>query len=136
MGDRAARPAIKKLAADGGPLQMSLTDRQDLAEIAQPDYPGERLVAFRNPVLAADRARTHEVLLAATGQLFAPIIARVRVGGWPGADPIGVAVGQVISTHKVAKHLRVTITDTSLDVLPLRQGGRIRPGAGRTGRLR
>ena len=95
---------------------MSLIDRQDLAEIAQPDYPGERLVAFGNPVLAADRVRTHEVLLAATEQLFALIIARVRVGGWPGADPIGVAVGQVISTHKVAKHLRVTITDTSLDV--------------------
>src|SRR6516165_3474097 len=49
-------PAIKKLMADGGPLQMSLFDQQNLAEITSPDYPGERLIACRNPVLAADRA--------------------------------------------------------------------------------
>src|SRR5260221_3881132 len=71
-------PAIKKLMADGGPLQMSLFDQQNLAEITSPDYPGERLVACRNPVLAADRAR--EELLAATEQLLAPITARVRAG--------------------------------------------------------
>jgi hypothetical protein len=46
-------PAIAKLAADDGPLQMTLFDQQDLAEIAHPDYPGERLVACRNPILAA-----------------------------------------------------------------------------------
>ena len=51
-------PAIKKLMADGGPLQLSLFDEQNLAEITSPDYPGERLIACRNPVLAADRART------------------------------------------------------------------------------
>ena len=51
-------PAIRKLMADGGPLQLSLFDQQDLAEITSPDFPGERLVACRNPVLAADRART------------------------------------------------------------------------------
>ncbi len=58
--------------ADGGPLQLSLFDEQDLAEITSPDFPGERLVACRNPVLAADRARTREDLLAATEKLLAP----------------------------------------------------------------
>ena len=51
-------PAIRKLMADDGPLQLSLFDQQDLAEITSPDFPGERLIACRNPVLAADRART------------------------------------------------------------------------------
>jgi hypothetical protein len=68
-------PAIKKLAADGGPLQMTLFDQQDLAEISHPDHPGERLVACRNPVLAADRARTRDSLLAATEKLPASLEA-------------------------------------------------------------
>ena len=59
-------PQIAKLAADDGPLQMSLFDTQDLAEIAHPDYPGERLIACRNPALAAERARKRDDLLAAT----------------------------------------------------------------------
>ena len=73
-------PAIRKLMADGGPLQMSLSGQQDLAEITSGDFPGERLVACRNPVLAADRARTREDLLAATEKLLAPVIARVQAG--------------------------------------------------------
>src|SRR5207247_8022265 len=73
-------PAIKKLMAEGGPLQMSLFDEQDLAEITSPDFPGERLVACRNPVLAADRARKREDLLQATEKLLAPIAARVAAG--------------------------------------------------------
>src|SRR6516164_2240291 len=89
-------PAIKKLMADDGPLQMSLFGQQDLAEITSPDYPGERLVACRNPVLAADRARTREDLLAATEKLLAPITARVQSGKLRGAGPIGVQVGKVI----------------------------------------
>jgi hypothetical protein len=109
-------PAIKKLAADDGPLQMTLFDQQDLAEITHPDYPGERLVACRNPVLAADRARTRGSLLAATEKLLAPIIARVQGGRLAGAAAIGVAVGQVIGRYKVAKHFEVTITDTSLAI--------------------
>ncbi len=48
-------PAIRKLMAEDGPLQLSLFDEQNLAEITSPDYPGERLVACRNPALAADR---------------------------------------------------------------------------------
>jgi hypothetical protein len=107
-------PAIKKLTADGGPLQMSLFDEQDLAEITSPDFPGERLVACRNPVLAADRARKREDLLAATEKLLAPVIARVQAGRLAGAGPIGVEVGKVISTYKTGKHFSITITDDSL----------------------
>ena len=109
-------PAIRKLMADGGPLQMSLFDEQDLAEITSPDFPGERLVACRNPVLAADRARTREDLLAATEKLLAPLLARVQAGKLTGAGPIGVEVGKVISRYKTGKHFAVTITDTTLAV--------------------
>ncbi len=109
-------PAIRKLMAEGGPLQLSLFDQQDLAEITSPDFPGERLVACRNPVLAADRARTREDLLAATEKLLAPIIARVRSGKLTGAGPIGVEVGKVISRYKTGKHFAVTITEDSLSV--------------------
>jgi hypothetical protein len=109
-------PAIKKLMADGGPLQLSLFDQQNLAEITSPDYPGERLIACRNPVLAADRARTRSELLAATGKLLAPIIARVAAGKLTGAGQIGIAAGKVISKYKTGKHFQITITDTSLAV--------------------
>ena len=109
-------PAIKKLIADGGPLQLSLFDQQDLAEITSPDFPGERLVACRNPVLAADRARTREDLLAATEKLLAPLLARVQAGKSARAAGIGIEVGKVISTYKTGKHFEVTITETSLSV--------------------
>jgi len=109
-------PAIKRLMAEDGPLQMSLFDQQNLAEITSPDYPGERLVACRNPVLAADRARTRGELLAATEKLLAPIIARAAAGKLTGAGQIGIAVGKVISKYKTGKHFTVTITDTSLAV--------------------
>jgi hypothetical protein len=109
-------PAIKKLMADDGPLQLSLFDEQDLAEITSPDFPGERLVACRNPVLAAERARKREDLLAATERLLRPLIDRVAAGRLRGADAIGVAVGKVIGKHKMAKHLAVTITDDSLAI--------------------
>jgi hypothetical protein len=109
-------PAIRKLMAEDGPLQLSLFDQQDLAEITSPDFPGERLVACRNPHLAAERARKREDLLAATEQLLAPITARVQAGKLAGAGPIGVAAGKVISKYKTAKHFELTITDTSLTV--------------------
>jgi len=109
-------PAIRKLMADDGPLQLSLFDEQDLAEITSPDFPGERLVACRNPVLAADRTRKREDLLQATGKLLAPVIARVRAGRLAGAAAIGVEVGKVISKYKTGKHFEVTITDDSLTV--------------------
>jgi hypothetical protein len=109
-------PAIRKLMADDGPLQLSLFDQQDLAEITSPDFPGERLIACRNPVLAADRARKREDLLAATEKLLAPLIARVQAGKLTGAGPIGIEVGKVISKYKTAKHFAVTITEDSLTV--------------------
>ncbi len=109
-------PAIRKLMADDGPLQLSLFDQQDLAEITSGDFPGERLIACRNPVLAADRARTREELLAATEKLLAPIITRVQAGRLQGAGPIGVEVGKVITKYKTGKHFAVTITDDSLAV--------------------
>ena len=109
-------PAIRKLMADDGPLQLSLFDQQDLAEITSGDFPGERLVACRNPVLAADRARTREDLLAATEKLLAPLLARVQAGRLAGAGPIGVEVGKVISRYKTGKHFQIAITDTTLAV--------------------
>jgi len=109
-------PAIRKLMADDGPLQMSLFDQQNLAEIRHPDYPGERLVACRNPVLAEDRARTRGELLAATEQLLKALIARVDAGRLSGKDKIGVEVGKVIGKYKTDKHFTVTITDTALAV--------------------
>ena len=109
-------PAIKKLMADDGPLQLSLFDQQDLAEITSPDFPGERLIACHNPVLAADRARKREDLLAATEKLLAPLIARVQAGRLTGAAGIGIEAGKVITTYKTGKHFAVTITDTSLSV--------------------
>jgi len=109
-------PAIKKLMAQDGPLQLSLFDEQDLAEITSPDFPGERLIACRNPVLAAERARKREDLLQATEKLLAPLIARVAAGRLAGAGPIGVEAGKVIGTYKTAKHFDLTITDDSLTV--------------------
>jgi hypothetical protein len=109
-------PAIRKLMADGGPLQLSLFDEQDLAEITSPDFPGERLVACRNPVLAAERARKREDLLAATEKLLAPLIARVQAGRVSGAAAIGIEAGKVISRYKTGKHFDLTITGTSLTV--------------------
>jgi Transposase DDE domain len=107
-------PQVAKLAADDGPLQMSLFDQHDLAEIAHPDYPGERLIACRNPLLAAERARKRNELLAATETLLDPIIARVTAGRLCGADAIGVAVGKVINKYKMGKHFHYSITDASL----------------------
>jgi len=109
-------PAIRKLMADGGPLQLSLFDEQDLAEITSPDFPGERLVACRNPVLAADRARKREDLLAATEKLLAPIAGRVAAGRLRGAAKIGVEAGKVINKYKAGKHFDLTIADDSLTV--------------------
>jgi hypothetical protein len=107
-------PAIRKLIADDGPLQLSLFDEQDLAEITSPDFPGERLIACRNPVLAADRAGKREDLLAATENVLAPLIARVRAGRLAGAAKIGIEAGKVINKYKMAKHFDLAITDDSV----------------------
>ncbi|GAB7151996.1 IS1634 family transposase [Mycobacterium riyadhense] len=109
-------PQVATLATDDGPLQMSLFDSQDLAEITHPDFPGERLIACRNPLLAAERTRKRNDLLAATEHLLEPITTRVAAGRLAGADKIGVAVGKVINKHKMGKHFHYQITDTSLTV--------------------
>ena len=109
-------PQVAALAADQGPLQLTLFDQVDLAEITHPDYPGERLIACRNPALATERARKRADLLAATDTALAPITAAVSAGRLVGADRIGVKVGKIIDRYKMAKHLQVTITDTSLSI--------------------
>jgi hypothetical protein len=109
-------PAIRKLIADDGPLQLSLFDEQDLAEITSGDFPGERLIACRNPALADERARKREDLLTATEKLLAPLIARVAAGRLTGKAGIGRKTGEILNTYKMATHLDVTITDTSLAI--------------------
>jgi hypothetical protein len=108
-------PAIRSLA-EAGTIQLSLFDERDLAEISSPDYPGERLVACRNPLLADERARKRRELLAATEQELLDIQARVRRRKRPlrGKDKIALAVGAVINHYKMAKHFAVTISDNDL----------------------
>jgi len=104
-------PAIAALAADDGPLQMSLFDQVNLAEITHPDYPGERLVACRNPALATERARKRLALLEATDVELAKIVAAVAAGRLAGAGKIGIRVGKVVGRYKMAKHYTLDITD-------------------------
>src|SRR5262249_14314636 len=104
-------PAIRKLMADGGPLQLSLFDEQDLAEITSPDFPGERLICCRNPFLAAERTRKREDLLAATEDDLGKIAAQVQAGRIKDPDKIGVQAGKVINKRKVAKHLVLDIAE-------------------------
>ena len=97
------------------PLQLSLFDERDLAEITAPDYPGERLIVCRNPALARERARKREDLLAATERDLSRIAAQVRRRHAPlrGEAEIGLAVGAVVDAHKMAKHFELTIGEDS-----------------------
>jgi hypothetical protein len=108
-------PAIQALAADDGPLQLSLFDDRNMAEISSPDFPGERLVVCRNPALAAERARKREDLLAASEKDLAKIQAAATRTRNPlrGEAEIALKVGVVLGRRKVAKHFRLTITDTA-----------------------
>jgi hypothetical protein len=101
-------PAIRKLA-EGGPLQLSLFDQQDLAEITSPDYPGERLIACHNPVLGAERAAHRERLLAATEAELQKIKGMVEAGRLKDPAAISTRVGKVINKRKVAKHFTLDI---------------------------
>jgi hypothetical protein len=103
-------PAIRALV-EQGPLQRSLFDETNLAEIASPEYPGERLVACFNPVLAEERRRTRGELLAETEKALEKIAREVsrRTRTPMSAAEIGVKVGKVINAHKVAKHFETTI---------------------------
>jgi len=106
-------PAIAALANDDGPLQMSLFDTQNFAEITSPDYPGERLICCHNPVLEAERARKREALLAATETDLAKIRKSADAGRLKDPDKIGIRIGKVIGKHKVGKHFITEVTDAS-----------------------
>ena len=105
-------PQIKTLLEDGA-LQLSLFDEQNLVEIDSPDFPGERLVCCHNPVLAEDRARTRQELLAATDKELDKIAAATRREKRPlrGRDTIALRVGKVIGHYNMAKHFTIEITD-------------------------
>jgi transposase len=105
-------PQVKKLVKDGA-LQLSLFDEQSLAEIAADEYPGERLVVCRNPLVAGERARKREDLLQATERALAEIQGRVEQGTLAGEAEIALAVGAVWNRWRVKKHLQVAITETS-----------------------
>jgi hypothetical protein len=105
-------PQIAALAAEKGPLQLGLFDERDLAEIDSPDFPGERLVACRNPALAEERARKREALLTATERELERIAEAVRhKPAKHDAAKIGLAVGAVIDKRKMKKHFALTIAD-------------------------
>jgi transposase len=94
-------------------LQLGLFDERNLLEIASPEYPGERLVACRNPELAKLRAHKRQELLAATEKTLQQIKDRVDAGKLKGADAIGLRVGKVVNQYKVAKHFELAIADNS-----------------------
>ena len=106
-------PHIQALAQGDGPLQLSLFDERDLAEITSPDFPGERLIVCRNADLARERARKREALLGATERELVRIQSQVRRKGSPlrTAAEIGLAVGEVINAKKMAKHFALDIRD-------------------------
>jgi hypothetical protein len=110
-------PAIRALAEDSGPLQLTLFDERDLCEIESPDYPGQRLVACRNPALAEERARKRGELLAATEGDLKAIQERVRRARRPlkGEAKIGAAIGAVLNRRKVAKHFTWTVSDSDFN---------------------
>jgi hypothetical protein len=101
-------PQVKRLVKRGH-LQLSLLDEQGLAEIASPDYPGERLVVCRNPLVGQERQRKREALLQATEQELQTIRQRVEQGTLRGEAEIGLAIGAVWNRHRVRKHFRVEI---------------------------
>ncbi len=105
-------PAIRKLV-DTGVLDVSLFDERDLAELSSPDYPGERLIVCRNPLLATERKRKREELLRATERELEKIAAATQRVGNPlrGRDRIGLRVGRVLGRFKMGKHFKLTISE-------------------------
>jgi transposase len=110
-------PAIQALAGENGPLQLSLFDERDLAEISAPElFPGERLIVCRNRELAAERTRKREELLAATERELSHVQAQIRRRRDPlrSAADIGMAVGAVVDSRKMAKHFAIEIAERHL----------------------
>ena len=104
--------AIRALVEDKT-LQPDLFDERNLCEIAHPDYPGERLIACRNPPLARLRAHKREELLQATEEALRALQTRVGAGRLQGQDHIGLKVGRIINQYKMAKHFTLTITEST-----------------------
>jgi hypothetical protein len=102
--------ALRDLVADGH-VQLGLFDEHNLFELTHPDFPGERLVACRNPELAKLRAHKRQALLAATVKELDKVKGMVARGTLKGRDAIGVRVGKVVNKYKVAKHVRLEIHD-------------------------
>ncbi len=96
-----------------GQLQLDLFDERNLLELSSPDYPGERLVACRNPQLAKLRTHKREELLAATEASLGKIKARVDAGKLAGRDQIGLRVGLGVNQYKMAKHFQLAIADST-----------------------
>lgn len=109
-------PQIQALAA-GGALQMSLFDDRDLAQISHPDYPGERLIVCRNPLLAEERKRKRAELIAAADKKLRAVEAAVRRRVRPvrGEARIGYLAGQALATTKIAKYFRWTASEESFE---------------------
>jgi len=105
---------IRKLV-EGGALQLDLFDERNLFEFAHPDYPGERLVACRNPTLARKRAHKRESMLDATRRELDKVRGMVGRGRLKGRAKIGVRVGKVVDRYKMAKHVVLHIEDESFD---------------------
>jgi transposase len=105
---------IQKLARDGR-LQMSFFDKTDMVEIAHPDFPGERLVACFNPLLAEERARKRPELLAATEKQLEKIAAATKRSRRPlrGKQNIGVRAGKILNRYKMGKHFELRIEEDS-----------------------
>ena len=99
--------------ADAGVVAPSLFDHHDLAEVSSPDYPSERLVVCRNPLLAEHRARTRRELLAATEVHLERLQRRVAAGHLKQAAKSGVALGRVLNRFKVGKHFVCEVADGS-----------------------
>ena len=107
--------AVAKLAQDQGPLQSSLFDHTDLAEIAHPDFPGERLIACLNPLLRQERRRKRQALLDATEQELDKIVRATQRPKRPlrAESAIALRVGRVLGRFKMAKHFDMTVTESS-----------------------
>lgn len=122
----ALKSASIRALVDQGQLQLDLFDERNLLELSSPDYPGERLVACRNPQLAKLRAHKREGLLAATERNLEKIKARVDAGRLAGQDDIGLRVGKIVNQYKVAKHFELAIGEHTFT---MSNGTCAKPGA-------
>ena len=110
----ALRSVSIRVLVEQGHLQLGLFDDRNLIELVSPDYPGERLVACRNPQLARLRVHKREALLCATERNLAKIKTQVEATKLKGRDKIGVRVGKVIDQYKMAKHFELSIDENAL----------------------